>query len=499
MKRFWSISVLALWASTGANAMTLGAHGVGQVLIYPYYTVNGGNGTLISIVNTNEEGKALKVRFREALNGRVVADFNLYLSLWDVWVGQLYDTSADGSGAVALATNDNSCTVPAFASLGGQGLKTLAFTNTAYSAANADGGPDTLARTREGYIEVIEMGVVTNATKNSLTAISHVGAVPARCSQVSDAWGAQGYWTQAPATDLTPPTGGLYGSEAVLNVAQGTMYTANAEAIDGFSNVEQHSAPGSASPDLNTASKTAGIVSAFVPLAGNMIRADYASSEDAVSALFMAGTLHNEYVVDPAVAAASDWVVTLPTKRFYTDPALLGSNQARAPFKAVFSAAEGGTACSPIDPQVINREEDTPHGCGFGECPPQRAYALCYGANVLTFGTSESVLATDLVHSGANGSSVIAVPPTTANFNYHAGQLGIDLTTDVSGSNAAHPPLTAATNGPVLYGLPAIGFLAMRYINANVTPGVLANYSGDYPHRSRVVCVNSTSPQNACQ
>src|SRR5678815_1668896 len=99
------------------------------------------------------------------------------------------------------------------------------------------------------------------------------------------------------------------------------MYAANAEAIEGFSNVQQHTAPGSATPDLNTASKTAGIVSAFVPLAGNMIRADYANSEDAVSALFMAGSLHNEYVVDPGVAAASDWVVTLPTKRFYTDPA----------------------------------------------------------------------------------------------------------------------------------------------------------------------------------
>src|SRR5678815_5630825 len=147
MKRFWSISVLALWASTGANAMTLGAHGVGQVLIYPYYTVNGGNGTLVSIVNTNEEGKALKVRFREAMNGRVVADFNLYLSQWDVWVGQVFDTSADGSGAAAIATNDNSCTVPAFASFGGQGLKALPFANTAYSVANADGGPETLART----------------------------------------------------------------------------------------------------------------------------------------------------------------------------------------------------------------------------------------------------------------------------------------------------------------------------------------------------------------
>jgi hypothetical protein len=492
------MSALALGVSTAANAMTLGAHGMGQVLIYPYYTVNGGNGTLISIVNTNEDGKALKVRFHEGMNGRTVADFNLYLSYWDVWVGQVFDTSADGSGAAAIATNDNSCTVPAFTPLGGQGLKSLPFTNAAYSAANADGGPGTLARTHEGYFEVIEMGVVTNTTKNSLTAITHVAGVPARCTQVTDAWGEQGYWTAAPGTDLDPPSGGLYGSEALLNIAEGTMYAANAEAIEGFSAVQQHTAPGSASPDLNTASKTAGIVSAVVPIDGNIIRADYAKAEDAVSAVFMASALYNEYVVDPAIAAASDWVVTLPTKRFYTDPALLGANQARAPFNAVFSSAEGGTSCSPIDPAIFNREEATPHGCGFNECPPQPGYALCYGANVLTIDSVDSVLATHLVHAGANTSSVIPVPPTTANFNYSAGQLHIDLTIDANGSNAAHPPLAAA-NGPALYGLPAFGFLALRYINANVTPGVLANYSANYPHRSRVVCMNSTNPQNACQ
>ena len=37
-------------------------------------------------------------------------DFNLYLSPFDVWVAQVYD---NGSGG-AVATNDNSCTVPTF-------------------------------------------------------------------------------------------------------------------------------------------------------------------------------------------------------------------------------------------------------------------------------------------------------------------------------------------------------------------------------------------------
>jgi len=41
-----------------------------------------------------------------------------------------------------------------------------------------------------------------------------------------------------------------------------------------------------------------------------------------------------------------------------------------------------------------------------------------------------------------------------------------------------------ASDGVFFYGLPAIGFAATNYINANVTPGVLSNYSAAYPHRS---------------
>ena len=75
--------------SNMANAVYLNPDGLGSVLIYPYYTVNGGNATLLSVVNTTNEGKAVKVRFLEAYNSREVLDFNLYLSPFDVWVAQV--------------------------------------------------------------------------------------------------------------------------------------------------------------------------------------------------------------------------------------------------------------------------------------------------------------------------------------------------------------------------------------------------------------------------
>ena len=60
-----------------AQAVNLNPDGLGQVLIYPYYTANSGNATILSVVNTTDSAKAVKVRFLEGFNSREVLDFNL--------------------------------------------------------------------------------------------------------------------------------------------------------------------------------------------------------------------------------------------------------------------------------------------------------------------------------------------------------------------------------------------------------------------------------------
>src|SRR6056297_3229872 len=79
-----------------SHAVNLNPDGLGQVLLYPYYTVRGGNDTLISVVNTTSDVKAVKVRFIEALNSAEVLDFNLYLSPFDVWTAALTETDSGG-------------------------------------------------------------------------------------------------------------------------------------------------------------------------------------------------------------------------------------------------------------------------------------------------------------------------------------------------------------------------------------------------------------------
>lgn len=475
-----------------ADAVTLSARGIGQVLIYPYYTANAGFGTLLSVVNTTARGKALKVRFHEGRNGRVVAAFNLYLSPFDVWVGEVFDSSG-GGGDVALATYDASCTVPAFLVPvdPGPAPRLFNFSTAAFTGVHADGGPGDMARAHEGYFDVIEMGEVTNATHGSLTALSHVDGVPANCTQLATAWANGGYWASDATNDLAAPGGGLYGAESIIDVAQGTIYMVNAVAIDGFGSAAQHTAPAAAAPDLDTATVSAdGSVSAYVPFGARLLEARFTKSVDAISALFISDEIFNEYVIDASIGARTDWIVTFPTKRFYTDPALFpaSATMASAPFDEIFGATHAGASCAPAEPEFWNREEltTTTFGCGF-LCPTLPPSGLCYAANVAPIGTAESTLGSQLLYLPQFNGGYYIDPLATG---FRSGHMRFELTLDVDGQMLASHALSS-NNGLTFKGLPALGFAAIDYVNANVTPGVLANYSAATPHRAHVTCLKA--------
>src|ERR1043165_910957 len=88
----------ALGATGAAQAVNLNPDGLGQVLIYPYYTTRAdgaGNAfnSYLSVVNSTSSAKAVKVRFLEGKNSREVLDFNLFLSAKDVWTTETITTT----------------------------------------------------------------------------------------------------------------------------------------------------------------------------------------------------------------------------------------------------------------------------------------------------------------------------------------------------------------------------------------------------------------------
>lgn len=336
------LSALVQAQSVSTDRMYLNADGTGQVLIYPYYTVNGGNATLISVVNTTDEVKAVKVRFLEGRNSQEVLDFNLYLSPYDVWTGAVTD-KGDPTGPGYLTTTDTSCTAP---DIVGRENSEVAFRNFEYATLVGDDGPETLDRTREGYVEMIEMGeVVDNGDPDDLTVELNGSGVPLartfatnathqsddgepeNCAAIRASWANNGVWDSInPDIDMLPPAGGLFGGGSIVDTAAGTNLTYNADAIDGFYRnqgsvggyyITLHTDTGLTTPDLQSSANIAGggtISEVFI--GGQAVQMEFADDRGAaaVSALYMSKTLMNEFVTDPALGAKSEWVITFPTK-----------------------------------------------------------------------------------------------------------------------------------------------------------------------------------------
>jgi hypothetical protein len=421
-----------------------------------------------------------------------------------VWTGSVFDPQT--THRAALVTRDNSCTVPAIRTSTvlpalPNGARFVGFSNHAYTGVNNDSGEDTTARAREGFFEMIEMGEVTDATRQSLRAISpNASGLPLNCAQVENAWSPvaspdDAYWRSGSAlVDMAVPRGGLHGFAAIVDTLGGTMLGYGAEAIAGFSTMVQHTGQGDALPDLGSAVGTDGVVVTRVVHADGeaMLRYPAAQAIDAVSAIFTARAVYNDFVSSAAVGGASEWVMTFPTKLFYTD---LTAGPAIAPFVNVFPRS-GTQGSAPLSFAIDVRDRDgtlrlcEPTSSATSDCavfpgvppPPSMNTTLNWAVNVLSFGQTQSG-ATRVF--GSSRRLEVPLGQVFAGNRASDGSAGISFYApwrDASEYAIAHS-LRPDSSGARLAGLPVVGFWASRYTNAAVTPGVLANYSGTVRHQ----------------
>jgi hypothetical protein len=443
-----------------ASAVHVNPDGVGQVLLYPYYTVRadgGGTSTAyydnyVSVVNTTNSTKAVKVRFLESRNSREVLDFNLFLSPYDVWTGAVVRTT-DGA---QLVSPDKSCVSP-------RDLFTTAgfadFKNFAYIGANEDGAGTDLDRTREGYLEVIEMGVITNATATAAAKHNSAGN-PANCA----------YFDNNALTlggTMVAPQGGLYGGLSLINVNAGTDYTYDAVALDQWSDSVQYSDPGSLAPNIGAASPAV----SRVFTAGGVVTSTWSTGAEAVSAAMMHSMLFNEFMLETNTASGTDWVVTFPTKKLHV-PTTFNASVAGLPTIPPFNASFWNGSCDPYSLTVVSREEQTASvALAPSPRPPGSVSSLCYEANVISFAGSNML--------GAVNASPATLPSVV-------GRVGHGMM-NFNGSAQVMTPLTTTVNGTAVtglryYGLPAIGFAIQDFSNGNVG-GLMSNYGGSFSHK----------------
>ncbi len=447
-----------------SQAVSINEHGLGEVLLFPFYTAASGNDTLINLRNETNQVKAVKLFILEGMNGEEVLEMALYLSPFDHWSVVI---TADNEGAT-IRTQDTSCTLPSIPPAG------RALTDVFF---NADSVND-LSRTREGYVKVIEMGVVTDGANNLAAAATHLNGTPADCTALAAAWADNGVWQTDPTTDMAPISGGLSGYGVLLNVNQGTSASYNATALSGFATgAILHAMPGLPQPTLNDADPIAKFIDNDTFYSINT-----ATGLDAVSALFMADTLSNDFVLEPTINAGTDFVLTFPTKHDYVNGQIdgVGEPVALAPFSQPWDAS-ASQACEQIEFTYYNREilQESPFTNLFGEeaLPrPRSFFAFCTETAIFSFNNADVLGAQE---SGGN----IA-------FNWNLilgienGWMNLDFSENLDPEVVTGPRELVAT-GHTLSGLPVIGFAIQKYVNSTlIVDGqtVLSNYAGAVPH-----------------
>jgi len=472
----------AIGATGAVEAVNLNPDGLGQVLIYPYYTVRSNAAgaaynTLISVVNTTASAKAVKVRFVEGKNSKEVLDFNLFLSGHDVWTAAVVAT-ATGAG---VTSDDKSCILPS--QLPKNGQPPQLFVNFAYSSDTtilSDGtkvaGDTTLDRTREGYVEIIEMARYWDTSTTSIN-VTHVGGTPYACGDMTDAIAAE-----SPITG----NGGLFGGVTLINVQEGSAYSQDATALDNFAtNGDIYFNAGSASPSLADVNPAVSVVIAN----GAAVITDWTVapnlSLDAVSAVLMHDSVLNEYSTDPGVLANTDWVVTMPTKSTGSSPYVkVGTGAAIHPFQRNFNGTAG--ACDDVSVKTWDREEKSPSTPGgFSPPPPPgKASSLCWEANVLTFqangilGSVNSKLVGGIgANNQINGWAKLTFVYSNATL---IGGATTQVTLGVNGTSTSN--FTSATYA----GLPVVGFAVQSYNNNLIVvngKNIQSTYGADFAHR----------------
>lgn len=476
-----ALAALFLGVTLPSHAVHLSTHGEGQVLLFPYYTVRGNFATLVTVVNTHESYKALKVRFLEGRNSREVLSFNLFMPPNDVWVGAVVPTA---TGA-RLVTNDNSCTIPndlfTETRTTAQGLAPNEFSNFNYSGAQADTSGTAfsgLDRTREGFFEIIEMGVVNPAESFSARDIvdhlkPRVTGTPTNCAALVafEPGPSNTNRFQFPNIGepiLAAPKGGLYGRASLLDASTGANYTYKATALESWSDTVRYTAAGDAGPALADASP----VNSLVTTPDGIVASKWRSGADAVTAALMRYEIKNEFVLDSGTASQTDWIVAFPTKRYYVQ---VGTGAVKPPFAGNFSPTNA-SSCDGYMPRVFNREAQPPPvptlpvGVRTSD-PPPLSGTYCHGTQVIPFSASTPLRA-----------FLIDVPQGV--FGQFASGI---YTTQFSGATASLTPISATLTTAAgitstitgrTYGLPAIGFMLHNYRNA----GVGSQYGGVIEH-----------------
>ena len=503
----------AVLGATNATAFELTNGGVGHNLIVPYFTAQDGNMTVLHLTNTDvKNGKAVKVRFRGAANSDDILDFQVLLSPGDVWTGAV---TAGADGVAQLTTADGTCTVPTLTKGVAQSFDTRRLQGSLSAADKAAG-------TREGYVEIFNMADIPDldvygspAGKSALfKAIKHVGGVAPCTASVIDTALLETNYTEATAAaaGFATPTTGLMGDWYIINVAKTTTFSGGATALTAVSAAgvagrgnfvlfpQLSVSVGSpdaytADPALRTEPANVGTTKVVGGTVGALpanytlpvVEAAYydlpdlstpylAPANTPITALGAAiqaelltqqlavKSITNQYANDASITAKTDWVFSMPTRRYsvamdYRADAPVrvftpGILNGKAFFYTGNTAVDAGKICVNSNGQSFFDREETTKSSGAVFSPGSvDKTRFCGETSVLSFADA--------------GTSV----------------LGATVARQDTGSSAyvnGWSVISTANGGA---GLPILGSSFIKLTNPQASAGMSGTYGITWPHR----------------
>ncbi len=482
------------FVGSASAALTVNESGEGHMLLVPYYTAQNGNMTVLHVVNTDTvNGKATKVRFRGASNSDDVLDFQVFLSPGDVWTAAV---TAGADGVAQLVTADGTCTLPHIA----KDQQIPFVTDRLPASMDADAKA---AQTREGYVEIFNMADIDSgatygapAGKSALyTAIKHVnGVAPCTDAALNATLDIENV-ADAPAAGLIAPTSGLTGSWYIINVPETTTFAGAMTAIvsDAATNnivfSPQKNGAGvlaSADPLFN-----AGVLAKQfydVPDLSTPYETTYATAAaqaSALSTILASTTIVNQYANDPTITAKTDWVFSMPTRRYsiaanYANAT--GQNSATVSGEAAAGNTVTATGTNPY--RYINADV-TPAFFTAANTSVNTAGQICVTATGQTFFDREET-------SKVSGA---VFSPGQISKTQLCGEVSVlsfaDSGTSVLGASVARSNVTGAyVNGwgSVNFaapGVPVIGASFIKLSNPNANNGTSGTYGITWPHAKK--------------
>jgi hypothetical protein len=310
-----------------ATVMEVNPSGIGHINLVPYYSVRSGFDTYLNLTNTDtRNGKAVKVRFRSAVDGVDADNFTVLLGPGAQWLGAVTLDAAGGNARI-VTSGERSCTLPANV-------------NTALSAT-------------EGSVEIITLADIPRWTSGAqpsplyaaVVATSAVGPSCNASALIPLATDSTSY-ADTRSKGLEVPTTGLTTQWTLINVARAASYTGRATAVEaresldglaGYGNVvlfpqtsvqindrdRTHAYTARPEvgfpfygrdgyiekqmPDLSTPYLPSGLASKLGLGAAPKIQAY------AISKALAANSIGGEFLVEPDILAKTDWILALPT------------------------------------------------------------------------------------------------------------------------------------------------------------------------------------------